>query len=162
VTSATATVEATATAEPLRDARVGAVAVLLSGRKSDEAVLATAVSIAAEFGARIAILALPRRVPLGAHCVALGYMPAYNVLTLRAEALVDAAIAAKQAADLVPAGISAEYVVVPGSPIRAMAELVERRAVAHVVVDRGLLVRRPRLRLASARWAREGMLLKVV
>jgi hypothetical protein len=156
------TVTVTATARAM-DCRVGTVAVLLAGQENDEAVVATAVSIAAECGARISILAVPRRVPVGAHCLPpMGHTIPFNAVTLRAEALVDAATAGKRAADFVPAGIPADYVVIPGSPVRAMEALADRKPVAYIVVDESLLVRRPRLRWASVRWARAGTLLKVV
>jgi hypothetical protein len=142
--------------------RVGTVAVLVTGEPSDDTVIAAAVSAAAECGGRISILTVPRRVPLGAHGVSLGYTAPFSALTLRAEALVEAATAARRAADLVPAHISAEYVVVPGSAIRAMKDLVEDQAVAHIVVDRRLLVRRPRLRRALGGCARGGMPFQVV
>jgi hypothetical protein len=90
-----------------------------------------------------------------------GYTAPFSAM-LRAEALADAATSARRAADFVPADIPAEYAVIPGSAIRAMKELVERKAVAHIVLDRTLLVRRPHLRRASDRWARAGMLLKIV
>jgi hypothetical protein len=145
-----------------QEARVGTVAVLLAGRDSDQAVLSSAVSIAIEWRARISILAVPRRVPIGAHCgMGAGYTSPFSAM-LRAEALADAARSARRAADFVPADIPAEYAVIPGSPIRAMKELVERKAVAHIVLDRSLLARRPRLRRASDRWAQAGMLLKIV
>lgn len=154
-TRATATATAT-------ESRVGTVAVFLAGLASDEAVIDAAVSAAADYRARISIFAIPRRVPAGAHCVALGYTGPVNVLALRAEALVDAATAARRAADLVPAAIPAEHVVVPGSPIRAMQELLERDAAAHIMVDRNLLVRRRRLRWSLGRLARGGMPLEIV
>jgi hypothetical protein len=145
------------------DARqVGIVAVLLTGEASDDTVIAAAVSAAAECGTRISILTVPRRVPLGAHGVSLGYTAPFSALTLRAEALVEAAAAAKHAADQVPDHMPAEYVVVPGSAIRAMKELVEGQAIAHMVVDRNLLTRRRRLRRALGRWAQSGTSLKVI
>jgi hypothetical protein len=143
-------------------ARVGTVAVLLAGRNSDQAVLSSAVSIALDCRVRISILAVPRRVHVGAHCgMGAGYTAPFSAM-LRAEALADAVTSARRAAEFVPADIPAEYAVIPGSPIRAMQELLERNAIAHIVLDRSLLVRRPRLRRASDRWAQAGMLLKIV
>jgi hypothetical protein len=141
---------------------IGAVAVLLAGQRSDDNALATAVSIAQESRARLSIFAVPRRVPLGACCVTFGFATPFSPVTLRAEALLDAVASATRAIDSVPLDIPTEYVVVRGSPVRAVDTLLERKAVAHMVVDRALLLRRPRLRLASDRWARDGMVLKLI
>jgi hypothetical protein len=158
---------APATAPPLnaptfQDPLASTVAVLLCGQKSDEASLANAAVIAAGCSARISILVLPRRVPLVAHCVApFGYIPV-SAFTPRAQALIDAATCASCAADFVPAAIPAQCVVITGSPIRAMGELIESTTVTHIVLHRNLLSRRPRLRRALYQWARDGMRLSVV
>lgn len=159
--SATAT-PAAPTAPAVVAPRAGTVAVLLAGRENDGAAVAAAVSVAAASGSRLSIFTLPRRMPLGIHAVTFGYTPPFSSLSLRAEALLDAAASARRAVDLVPAGMPAEHVVVSGCPIEAVEQLVARGAVAHIVVDRKLPIRRRRLRRASGRWARAGTPLTVV
>lgn len=151
--------EAPALAE---DAWGGTVAVLITGDPEDEQAMAAAVAVATRLQARIAVLAIARRVPVGAHLGSWTMTPACSALTLRAEAVGEAAAAARRAVDLIPAEIPAEHHVVERSPVQALERLLAGRLVPNIVVDRRLVRRRPGLRRALRRWTEQRLTLQLV
>jgi nucleotide-binding universal stress UspA family protein len=149
------------TARP-RGRRVGVVAVFLTDRESDEAVLDAAVATAVQSQARLTILAVPRHVPITAQCISPGFVAPFNMWNLKAEAEADAALAAKHAADSVRDDIRVEYRVVTVSLIQAIDELAQGASATHIVFDRRLLARRRGRRRALIRWQQSGVSLSAL